>query len=118
MNADTEAPPRITSLDEYQQLSMSTAAITPFPGPALITTALGLTGEAGEFADIVKKWYAQEHELDRETLINELGDILWYVARGASALDINLSDIANANRAKLVARYPEGFSSEKSINRE
>ena len=78
---------------------------------------MGLCGESGEAIDIVKKWLAQGHELDRDKLAKELGDIAWYLAETAYALDLPLEDILRGNIEKLKKRYPEGFSSEKSINR-
>jgi 4-alpha-glucanotransferase len=84
----------------------------------LINAVMGLCGESGEAIDIVKKHLHQGHELDKEKLIKELGDIAWYLAEAAYALDINLSDVLEGNINKLKARYPEGFSVSKSINRE
>ena len=60
---------------------------------------------------------AQGHELDKEHLAKELGDIAWYLAEAATALDMDLEDILQANLDKLRNRYPEGFSCEKSRNR-
>ena len=68
--------------------------------------------------DIVKKHLAQGHELDREHLIKELGDIAWYLAETATALDVDLEEVLIQNIEKLKKRYPDGFSTEKSINRE
>ena len=63
----------MNAFDEYQQKAARTRA-----GQAdYVMAALGLTGEAGEFADLVKKWYAQGHPLDRARMIEELGDLLW-----------------------------------------
>ena len=67
--------------------------------------------------DIVKKHLAQGHELDREHLIKELGDIAWYLAETAYALDVELEDVLALNIEKLKKRYPEGFNKEQSINR-
>lgn len=86
----------------------------------LATVAMGLSGESGEFTDTVKKLYAQGHQYDesaREKLIEELGDILYYVAMGAISLKIELEELAIRNNAKLAARYEGGFSSEKSRQR-
>ena len=58
------------------------------------------------------------HELDRDKVIKELGDVLWYIAAIASFLHVPLDEIAQRNIDKLAARYPEGFSNERSINRE
>ena len=79
---------------------------------------MGLCGEAGEAIDIVKKHLAQGHELDKEKLIKELGDVAWYLAETAYALDIDLETVFKLNIEKLKRRYPEGFEKEKSINRD
>lgn len=78
---------------------------------------LGLVGEAGEVAEIIKKYLGHGHPLVEEQLALELGDVLWYLTALADLLDISLHDIANANVAKLDARYPEGFTHEASRNR-
>ena len=83
----------------------------------LINGVMGLCGESGEAIDIVKKWLAQGHELDREKLAKELGDICWYLAETATALGLSLEDIMAANIEKLKARYPEGFDTARSVNR-
>ena len=67
---------------------------------------------AGEAIDIVKKHLAQGHELDREGLIKELGDVAWYLAETATALGVDLDEILGRNIEKLKNRYPEGFSTE------
>ena len=84
----------------------------------LINGVMGLCGESGEAIDIVKKHLAQGHELDRDKLIKELGDIAWYLAETATALDISLEEVLQRNIDKLRARYPEGFSAERSICRD
>jgi NTP pyrophosphatase (non-canonical NTP hydrolase) len=78
---------------------------------------LGLVGESGEVVDLIKKHVYHGHPLDSDKLLKELGDVLWYVAALATALDVELSEVAAKNIAKLTARYPEGFSSEASMNR-
>ena len=78
---------------------------------------MGLCGESGEAIDIVKKWMAQGHELDKEHLAKELGDIAWYLAEAATALEIPLDDILQANIDKLKKRYPDGFDVQKSLVR-
>ena len=83
----------------------------------LINSVMGLCGESGEAIDIVKKWFAHGHELDKEHLKKELGDIAWYLAEAATALDVPLEDVLQANIDKLRKRYPEGFDKERSINR-
>ena len=83
----------------------------------LINGVMGLCGEAGEAIDIVKKYLAQGHELDQEKLIKELGDIAWYLAETAYALDVPLEEVLSRNIQKLKARYPQGFDTERSIHR-
>ena len=83
----------------------------------LINSVMGLCGESGEAIDIVKKWMAQGHELDKERLVKELGDIAWYLAEAPTALDVSLEDILQANIEKLKKRYPEGFEAKRSIVR-
>lgn len=83
----------------------------------LAMAALGLSGEAGETTDYIKKVLFHGHELSRSLVIKELGDVLWYIAEMASALDVKMNVIANKNIAKLRKRYPDGFSAEASINR-
>ena len=83
----------------------------------LINGVMGLCGESGEAIDIVKKHLFHGHPLDREALKKELGDVAWYLAETAYALDIPLEDIMKANIEKLKQRYPEGFSVRESINR-
>lgn len=84
----------------------------------LTVSALGVAGEAGEVADIIKKHVGHAHPLNEDKLKDELGDVLWYVADLAKTLGITLSSVAEHNVAKLQKRYPEGFSTERSINRE
>ena len=79
---------------------------------------MGLCGEAGEAIDVVKKHLAQGHELDRERLIKELGDVAWYLAETATALNITLEEVLEGNLRKLRARYPEGFDAQRSLHRE
>ena len=105
------------TINEYQKLAMTTLNPLLERKDVLINGVMGLCGESGEAIDIVKKWLAQGHELDKEHLAKELGDIAWYLAETATALDIPLEDIFQANIDKLKKRYPEGFHPEMSINR-
>ena len=101
------------TLDEYQEFAQSTLGDSD-----LRILALGLCGEAGEVADVVKKHKGHGHDLDEDKIVDELGDVLWYVAMMALAVnDIDLSAIAHENMQKLRARYPDGFSEERSRNR-
>ena len=105
------------SANEYQQLAMTTLNPELSKKDILINSVMGLCGESGEAIDIVKKWLAQGHELDKEHLAKELGDIAWYLAEAATALDLPLEDILQANIDKLKKRYPEGFEKERSLVR-
>lgn len=105
------------TINEYQKLAMTTLNPALDKKDVLINGVMGLCGESGEVIDIVKKHLAQGHELDRDKLIKELGDVAWYLAETATALDVDLEEVLAGNIAKLRVRYPEGFSTEKSINR-
>ena len=104
--------------NEYQQLAMRTLNPELSRKDVLINSVMGLCGESGEAIDIVKKHLHQGHELDREKLIKELGDIAWYLAETAAALDVSLEEVLERNIEKLRSRYPEGFSPDRSVNRE
>ena len=104
-------------INEYQKLAMKTINPELSKKDILINSVMGLCGESGEAIDIVKKWFAQGHQLDKERLAKELGDIAWYLAEAATALDIPLEQIFQDNIEKLKKRYPNGFETEKSINR-
>ena len=105
------------TVNEYQKLAMTTLNPALSQKDVLINGVMGLCGESGEAIDIVKKWLAQGHELDKEKLAKELGDICWYLAETATALDLSLEDIMSANIEKLKKRYPDGFDADRSINR-
>ena len=104
-------------INEYQKLAMVTLNRELDEKEMLTNSVMGLCGESGEACDLVKKHLFHGHELDRESLIKELGDVAWYLAEGAEALGIPLEEVFERNIEKLRRRYPEGFSSEKSINR-
>jgi|SRR5690606_4668445 len=105
------------NLDTYQNLAGRTDPHAPGTRDALGNGALGLVGEAGEVAEAVKKHLFHGHPIDKATMTEELGDVLWYVARLAAALGISLGDVAVRNIDKLQRRYPNGFSHERSRNR-
>ena len=104
-------------INEYQVLAMRTLNKELSKKDVLINGVMGLCGESGEAIDIVKKHLAQGHELDKEKLAKELGDIAWYLAETAYALDLKLEDIFVMNIEKLKKRFPEGFNVEDSIRR-
>ena len=89
--------------------------------PRLLTAALGMSAEAGEFTEVVKKIFLQGKSYNEESVFHmkrELGDILWYIAQACMALDTNFREIMEMNYEKLSARYPEGaFDVYRSENR-
>ena len=95
--------------------------IQGFPTERLLTAAVGMSAEAGEFTEIVKKIVFQGKPVNQENLFHlkrELGDIMWYVSQACLGLDISLEEVIQMNFEKLSARYPEGaFSIERSENR-
>lgn len=105
------------TMNEYQQLAQRTTNSVHYIGK-IENGCMGLCGESGECMDVMKKHMFQGHDLDKEKLIEELGDVLWYAAELASGLRVSLDDVAQRNIDKLRKRYPEGFEAERSINRE
>lgn len=83
----------------------------------VLNGVLGLTGEAGEVADMVKKWVFHEKELDMEHFKKELGDVMWYMAMICYSMGLDLDEILQMNVDKLKARYPEGFDTARANNR-
>ena len=105
------------TLAEYQALAQRTSHAGK-RSDKLENACLGLAGECGEVCDIVKKALFQGHALDRAGLIEEAGDVLWYLAELAAGLGVSLEDIAVQNVMKLRRRYPNGFDAGRSRNRE
>lgn len=118
VKATTSAP----SLD-YPTLSARLSALEAEGANVtqLLTAALGLTAEAGEFTEVVKKIFLQGKPYTEENVFHmkrELGDICWYLAQACMALDVNFREIMEMNYEKLSARYPEGaFDVYRSENR-
>lgn len=83
----------------------------------MLNWALGL-GEVGELQNLIKKWVFHGHDQGRMDMIDELGDILWYVAVIADELNTSLEAVMEHNIVKLRGRYPDGFNPTASINRE
>ena len=90
----------------------------------LLTAGVGINAEGGEFLEIVKKMVFQGkpyNEDNREHLIIELGDVMWYVAQGCIALNVSIDDVVARNVQKLLKRYPEGafdvyFSENRAVD--
>ncbi len=106
------------TINQYQKEAMKTLNPTLDRDSILINSVMGLCGESGEAIDIVKKWFAQGHVLDREHLKRELGDIAWYLAEAATALEMDLEEVLQANLDKLNSRYPDGFDTKQSEMRQ
>lgn len=103
--------------NEYQQMALRTERGMDKKYPRILNGLMGLCGESGEAIDILKKHMAQGHELDVAHLAKELGDVAWYLAVSADAIGYDLETIFQMNVDKLDARYPNGFESERSVNR-
>ena len=102
--------------NEYQQAVKRTMAQLDKQSN-LSMLCMGLAGETGEVVDHVKKHLYQGHGLDSEKVIDEAGDVLWYLTNLLSEIGATLEEVQEKNVEKLMKRYPEGFSEERSINR-
>lgn len=104
--------------NEYQVAALRTASGMNYEHYGLLMNgALGLCGEAGEVADLVKKATFQGHDLDKEHIAEELGDVAWYLAVAAQAIGYDLDTVFQMNVDKLMRRYPNGFDANRSIHR-
>ncbi|WP_096269381.1 nucleoside triphosphate pyrophosphohydrolase family protein [Paucisalibacillus globulus] len=101
-------------LNDYQELSARTATRHDLE---LLNFGLGISGEAGEVADLIKKFYFHGHDIEMDKIKKELGDVLWYLSQIARLAGLTLEEVAQGNIDKLKRRYPEGFSVEASIKR-
>lgn len=106
------------TINGYQIEALRTASGMDDEYPMWLNGALGLNGEAGEVADMVKKHLFQGHPINFEHMAKELGDVAWYVAVTAHAIGYDLETILLMNVDKLRKRYPNGFEAERSLNRE
>ncbi len=106
------------TLNEYEALAQRTSNKALDNKGHLFNGVLGLAGEAGECADLLKKHCYQDARPIHDALIDELGDVMWYVAETAAAMGVSLEEVALRNVEKLKKRYPEGFEAERSLHRE
>lgn len=106
------------TLNEYQALAQRTSRNDISPDDHLFNGILGLAGETGECADLVKKCFFQDGRDIHEDLKDEVGDVLWYVVEVISAMGWTLEEVAQHNVDKLRKRYPEGFDADRSLHRE
>lgn len=102
--------------NEYQKQALRTAGDMN-KLDMMLNGVMGLAGESGECVDLVKKVLFQGHTLDEHRLAKELGDVAWYLAVTAYAIDYPLDEIFLGNIEKLKERYPDGFDPERSRNR-
>ena len=111
--ASSEYPKLVERLDELERQGADVSR--------LMTAAFGMSAEAGEFTEVVKKIFLQGKPYTEENVFHmkrELGDLCWYLAQACMALDITFEEVLEMNYEKLSARYPEGtFSVYKSENR-
>ncbi|MGR5881241.1 nucleoside triphosphate pyrophosphohydrolase family protein [Bacillus cereus] len=116
---------QISELDQYQEAALRTWNTNQDFGGRVLNATLGLSGESGEVADIVKKAIFHGHGFDpahcpgeeegnTHKIALELGDILYYISIMSHEMGYTLEDIAQMNIAKLAKRYPDGFSREAS----
>ena len=101
------------TIEEYQEAAMRTRAC----GDDWGAVGFGLAGEAGEVIDLLKKHLYQGHKLDKDALMEELGDIAWYIALACDIGGFSLSNVLEKNIEKLRKRYPDGFTAEASVGR-
>ena len=106
------------TINEYQKEALCTESGFSSDYPRILQGLMRLNSEAGEAIDIFKKHMYQGHELDKEHLAKELGDVAWYLAVSADAIGYDLETIFQMNVEKVRARYPEGFDTEKSLHRQ
>lgn len=113
--------------NSYQETAYEFSSLKDVPDDAqivitgkqwkLVNMVLGMVGEAGEVADMLKKHLFQGHPLDEYAMGEEVGDTQWYVAGAAKVLGYYLDSIQQSNIRKLTRRYPNGFEAERSVNR-
>lgn len=103
---------------EYQAKAMRTLNPQIAKKDILVNAVMGLSAEAGEATDLVKKHLFQGHDLKKDELMKELGDIAWYLAEAATAIDVSLDEVLSMNIEKLKERFPDGFDALRSMYRE
>ena len=106
-------------IGEYKLIDYQINALETWSGGngQELAAGLGIAGEAGEVADLVKKEYFHGHPRDPDKMLKELGDVLYYLSVQAWFYGYTLEEVARANNEKLAARYPNGFETERSLNR-
>ena len=105
------------TFEEYQDRARRTCPAYDSNDDRLYHAVFGLCSEAGEVAGILQKVY-QGHTADREHLIRELGDCMWMISEACDALGATMEQVGKVNILKLMDRYPDGFSPDRSIHRQ
>lgn len=98
-----------TDPDRTHQVVDKITEIAP-SGAWLVHAHIGLSGEVGELAAAIQRWLYYNKELDRTNVIEELGDLCWYLVQACRAMDVKLEDVMEANINKLKFRYPERYT--------
>lgn len=107
--------------EQYIPLAMSTCSPNFHPelvDPQLLHASMGLVTEAGEFQDALKKAFFYGKELDKANLVEELGDVAWYIAIACNHLGVSLEETFGINIAKLKKRFPEKFTQHAALFRD
>jgi len=107
----------------YQQLASRTMIDEPdfeiSPKQVMLSWwAIGLAGESGEVLDLVKKGIYHQQGMDQDKIKKELGDVLWYVSALCGELGFTLEEVMETNIEKLKARFPEGYSADRTTFRD
>lgn len=108
---------KVEMIDSFKQVKLGIDTEN-YDFGGILNACLGLSGEIGEFNDMIKKWIFHEKGLDIEHAKKELGDIMWYIAMMCHSLDWDLDEIMQMNIDKLQTRYPDGFDTDRANNRE
>lgn len=107
------------NFEQYKPLALRTVKSLGNENSDLMHMAAGVSGEAGEVIDLVKKTFAYGKPLDRDHLIEELGDLYWYYNGLLALIGVEMSEVLEKNIAKLEARYPDlRFDADKAVNRD
>lgn len=101
-------------LKKYQKMCESTAVHYKSKDLEIATWGLGVSGEAGDIASCIKKYYAHKNRGVKDGIKENIGDMLWYTAMVCNFFDWQLEDILNENQKKLALRYPKGFTYERA----
>jgi len=104
-------------IQTYQLVSARTLNLKLSVDSVISEMVFGMNGEIGEVTEIMKKHLFQGHELNKEHLKEEIGDVMWYLVNLCTIYNIQFTDILDINNEKLNKRYPYGFTTNRSIRR-